>query len=359
MTKAVSQLKFPSKPGPWINTTPEKIADFYKAHESISNMPEEFDGVLHYKISPPVGTELVIVCRVNPNMEKRETRVPCNQCHNPAKFESGGFIVLANGWLVIMGPICGKRDHGLNYRNAEAIFTQAERERLAERRLVEVLPDFRRWASAARTLLPMAVATDEARNQARKNARSVCKAMMNDKVRSNLGLMVEVPLASNLVKPNGPRFERKALTNPDGLHCLGPVTALAKTRMKKAIRLLDVLGSATIKDEDLQQRLDVLREMGKLHEAERGVREAIESVKAVYRTVSDTRALFAPANWLELKRWLDDNRCPVRGEAEQHGTRRLLGDVSSYGRTADWFDVARVYYGHLPEIPGEEWRDVA
>ena len=344
-------LDFPKGQGPWKETSTEELAARFKAFEADTNKPEQFDGVLDYRVSPPPGTELRLICSVSPNMKARDgLAVPCNQCHNPAKFESGGYAVEANGWIVIMGPICGLKHHGQVFRIAKDIFDQAERERHAEMLLRTMLPHFALWVRTAQELMPIAEAADAARAAARKQSRSVRRALRGQLAANGDGrLRVEVPVPAHARRPKGPTIERRQLVHVRGLPALVDTSQKNSTALQKALASFSRLGSPEMQTGEMERRIAELRANNQLGEVRGAVYQAHKLLYTVAETIHELRMLFESGNWASLEQWLAHEGCPVRGEAAQIADRRLLGDLSKYGRTADWFDVEALIALDLPE----------
>lgn len=343
---------FPKEPGQWLGSNPLEIGAAFGLHVSQTNRPEDFPGVLDYRCRPPRGTPLVVLSRVSPDIRARDgIRVQCNQCRTANKFMYGGFAVLANGHIVIMGPVCGAEGHGVVFRQASAKFFQAQRERHAEQKLQAVIPEFGKWWAVLEEALPLAAAADSARKTARSHSRRVCRGIKQALGPGTERLLVEVPLPPELRKPRGPTTERAPLVRVASIDALiSPLSALSGL-LARAREGLTAFGPANATTAELEARLGALREAQRLSKAVASVLAAQKQIKEVLTSLSALRALFEEGNWSGLERWLNHKGCGVRGVAGAIGSRRLLCDISGNGRTADWFDVRALYDGALPALP--------
>ena len=308
--------------GPWKGVEDHQIRAAFMAYMRESAYPERFSGVAE-RVKPPTDRDFrIIKKRVSVNPSNRgDTYVPCNLCGPNPKFKTDGMLILDDqGWLYLIGPICGRKHYEERFVQEERRFDREQAKQSAERFLMDSVERISFWQREARALGPHARAAKKAHVRLAKSGKAA--AQLRRAFAKDGGRLYWHEARRALRANGGDEVEHhQVLAARINGSSATRTQCFVDTRLNDAALILEHFGL----DEDAAvERIAEAESLDELPELAAALRGAVATLGAVRADIEDFQACFSVDNFRAIEMWAADGRCPVRLHVECRGDTRML-----------------------------------
>jgi len=310
-----------SEPGPWLDVSREHIRELFDEHLRTSAYPEYFDGVAR-GIKPRRDRRWETIRKrisVDP-ADRGRTLVPCNLC-NRDKFKQGGRLIRDElGWLYIIGPDCGEKYYGEEFREDDQRYEYRVRREKAFHQLVNIVDRIPEVCRAAEALSPHVEAATEAHRSLIK-ITTLFKELRRAHTQQNNWLQVDgqdyVLSASGQFERRGNRVDIAPLRGASILEWKCTLT----DQLSTVIQTLGSFGPNAATANDRMQKADDEEQLADLAKE---VQTAIALLEHIRSRIAAFQAFFSEENFRAIDAWARDHRCPIEMKVACWGNKRVL-----------------------------------
>lgn len=310
-----------SSPGPWLNIGADSIRDRFVAHMRKSAFPESFDGVVQ-GIAPPEDSEIAIIIKnisIDPT-KRGGALAPCNICGAHPKWKRDGMLILVNGWLYIIGPICGAKHYGERFRREEARFDRERAELTALGFLITNAAKIVRLRLAVEAIRPHAEAAIAAHSQLLKTTKAFAQLRRAATTQAGWLQLDEKHYVQDEHGKRVPKWQRINFTQIQGRAALRTKCNIID-RLDFVLKTLDSFGSNY---ETALDRIDKAMTQEELPELAGQVRQAHNTLNQIVEEIQEFQTFFSKRNFQNIGAWAAHRGCPFVLTVECYHNWRAL-----------------------------------
>jgi uncharacterized Zn finger protein (UPF0148 family) len=325
-----------SEAGPWLGFSEHQIRDAFVAYMRTSAFPEHFEGVVQGDAPPEDEDFSIIFEEISVDwMRRGQSLVPCNICGYP-KFKHDGMLICVNGWLYIIGPICGEKHYKGRFREKVA---QRRRERIEHSAFAFLMGNAGNLGllnAAAEALSTHVDAAEEALSRLRKSKKVFAELRRAATVQ---GGWLQVDEKHYTVDEHGeqtPEWRRVNFNQLQGQNALQN-----KFQLREALdSVLHVLREFGDDEDSALSRLDKAMAADELPELASQVRRAQHRLDTTVAMIRGCQAFFSNDNFKVLAAWAAHRGCPIQMEVTCYDSRRAL--TAEKARRRHLIDVTKL-----------------